>query len=425
MARTIRDSKLDSRAARRRLMSDNKLHWRNIHAGLHLGYRKGKRGGRWLVRAWSGEEERYATATIGTADDDSDADGIKVLSWSQAQEAARERATDLVAKANGKQVGPYTVADAMADYHRRLESQGRVAHGSRRRTELYILPALGKIRLDKITADKLRQWLADTANHPGYNRRGEARCWPASGSPEQDAENKRRRRDSANRVLAVLKAGLNEAFNEGKCQSNAAWASGRLRGFAKASKARGKYLSTPEVKRLVDAAQPGFCELVLGALHTGARYGDLTRMDVGDFNAERGLVMCGNSKGVKPHPVYLTDPGTLFFKRQTANRDAGEPMFRHPETGQRWQKSQQIRPMKKAAEAASLDITFHGLRTTYASHAVMNGVPLNVVAPNLGHSSTRMVERHYGHLADSYVRDTVRRACPDWGIASDDDFVPF
>ena len=37
----------------------------------------------------------------------------------------------------------------------------------------------------------------------------------------------------------------------------------------------------------------------------------------------------------------------------------------------------------------------------WASHAVMNGVPLIVVAKNLGHSDTRMVERHYGHLAPS------------------------
>jgi hypothetical protein len=35
----------------------------------------------------------------------------------------------------------------------------------------------------------------------------------------------------------------------------------------------------------------------------------------------------------------------------------------------------------------------------------MNGVPLMVVAKNLGHADTRMVEKHYGHLAPSYVAD--------------------
>ena len=44
-------------------------------------------------------------------------------------------------------------------------------------------------------------------------------------------------------------------------------------------------------------------------------------------------------------------------------------------------------------------VSFHILRHCYASLAVMNGMPLMVVAKNLGHSDTRMVEKHYGHLS--------------------------
>ena len=39
----------------------------------------------------------------------------------------------------------------------------------------------------------------------------------------------------------------------------------------------------------------------------------------------------------------------------------------------------------------------------------MNGVPLMVVAKNLGHKDTRMVEKHYGHLAPSYVAAAIRK----------------
>jgi hypothetical protein len=42
----------------------------------------------------------------------------------------------------------------------------------------------------------------------------------------------------------------------------------------------------------------------------------------------------------------------------------------------------------------------------------MNGVPLMVVARNLGHSDTRMVELHYGHLAPSYIADAIRGGAP-------------
>jgi hypothetical protein len=45
----------------------------------------------------------------------------------------------------------------------------------------------------------------------------------------------------------------------------------------------------------------------------------------------------------------------------------------------------------------------------------MNGVPLIIVAKNLGHADTRMVEKHYGHLAPSYVADAIRAGAPRFG----------
>jgi hypothetical protein len=46
----------------------------------------------------------------------------------------------------------------------------------------------------------------------------------------------------------------------------------------------------------------------------------------------------------------------------------------------------------------------------------MNGVPLLVVAKNLGHSDTRMVELHYGHLAPSYISDAIHAGAPKFGF---------
>jgi site-specific recombinase XerD len=60
--------------------------------------------------------------------------------------------------------------------------------------------------------------------------------------------------------------------------------------------------------------------------------------------------------------------------------------------------------------------SFHVLRHTYASHLVMNGAPLPVLARNLGHSDTRMAEKHYAHLAPSYVADAIRAAAPALGL---------
>jgi hypothetical protein len=46
----------------------------------------------------------------------------------------------------------------------------------------------------------------------------------------------------------------------------------------------------------------------------------------------------------------------------------------------------------------------------------MAGGPMMVVARNLGHSDTRMVERHYCHLAPSYIADAIRATAPKFGI---------
>jgi integrase len=76
-----------------------------------------------------------------------------------------------------------------------------------------------------------------------------------------------------------------------------------------------------------------------------------------------------------------------------------------------------MRPMADAVSRAKITpaISFHTLRHTWVSLAVMAGMPLMVVARNLGHADTRMVERRYGHLAPSYVADAIRAGAPRFG----------
>ena len=54
----------------------------------------------------------------------------------------------------------------------------------------------------------------------------------------------------------------------------------------------------------------------------------------------------------------------------------------------------------------------------------MRSVPLAVIAAQLGHSDTRMVEKHYGHMSASYVADTVRAAFGSLGIVELSNVVP-
>jgi hypothetical protein len=81
--------------------------------------------------------------------------------------------------------------------------------------------------------------------------------------------------------------------------------------------------------------------------------------------------------------------------------------------------------MLDASERAKIKpaISFHVLRHTHGSTLAMRGVPMGVIAEQLGHADTRMTEKHYAHLAPSYVADTIRAHFPTLGIGGDDSVV--
>src|SRR5215831_4297677 len=108
MARTLQDAKLDTRAARLRLKKRREPHWRSISEGLAVGYRRGAKGGTWIARHYSTEHGRRYQA-IGATDDIADPDGQHVLSFAQAQEAARAWFADLARRDRVEaMVGSYT-----------------------------------------------------------------------------------------------------------------------------------------------------------------------------------------------------------------------------------------------------------------------------------------------------------------------------
>ena len=55
------------------------------------------------------------------------------------------------------------------------------------------------------------------------------------------------------------------------------------------------------------------------------------------------------------------------------------------------------------------EFVFHGLRHTYASDLVRQGVPLDIVAKQLGHSNTITVSNTYGHLAEQFREEQIRK----------------
>jgi integrase len=416
MARRVKDKALDSRAAREKLRISGKPYYRLLEPGLHLGYRKLRgRAGTWVARHYVGNQS-YETESIGTADDQSDADGVMVLNFWEATEKARERAVGRAHAAAGK-TGPLTVADVINEYLAYLEVNKKTARDARYRAEAFILPMLGNVEVETLTTDRLREWLTRVAKMP-------ARLRTKKGEEQRhrdhtpDAEAMRPRKVSANRILAILRAALNRAWKDGRVSSRGSWE--RVDPFKGVAVARMRYLDIAEAKRLVNACDREFRALVQAALHTGCRYGELACLTIEDFEHDSGTLRIRTSKSGKSRHVVLTDEGTAFFAGLRAGRAKGEIMLRRSNGGA-WTKSLQSLPMARACKRAGIApaISFHGLRHSYASLAVMAGMPLMVLARNLGHVDTKMVEAHYGHLADTYIVKEIRERAPQFGFNVD------
>ena len=132
MARRVVDRTIDSREARRKLKARGKPYWRAIGRGLHVGYRKGKTSGVWVIRRYLGQQT-YQLETIAEADDIQDSNGLEILDFWQAQEIARRVRP---------RRGIYTVKHAVDAYVERLEGRPS-GYDTKKRLEAFVLPAFG------------------------------------------------------------------------------------------------------------------------------------------------------------------------------------------------------------------------------------------------------------------------------------------
>jgi integrase len=420
MARTVRDVQLASRTSRHRLKARGKPYWRAIDPGLHIGYRKPLKGtGRWVVRHYDGRQI-YQTMTIASADDISDPNGVDVLSFEQAQREARRLRDARANEASGRG-RPITVSAVIERYLEALAGRGRDTADTRSRINSMILPALGHIELSQLTTERIRHWIREMVNKPPRLRtaRGEPQRYRKLDEGEEAV---RRRRSTVNRVAAILKAALANAFRDGLVASDQSWR--RVKLFENVTAARVRYLSVAEARALINACLPDFRNMVTAALQTGARYSELARLHVHDFNPDSGTVSILKSKSGRARHVALTEEGMAFFSELCAGRPGTDLLLRRADL-QPWGSSNQIAPMVAACREARISppLGFHALRHTYASHSVMGGAPLVVVAAALGHADARMVSRHYGHLAQSYIADAIRAAAPRFGIFSTERLV--
>ncbi|MCH7476280.1 MAG: site-specific integrase, partial [Gemmatimonadetes bacterium] len=167
------------------------------------------------------------------------------------------------------------------------------------------------------------------------------------------------------------------------------------------------FLTHAEAEILVAAVDAWLYPLVIMALTTGARRGELMALTWGDIDFRRGLVVFRMTKNGEPRTIKMSATARATLKAiETRTPTPAARVFRN-RTGGRVSKSGIAYAWEKATKAANLDgFRFHDLRHSAASFMVQAGVPLNTVRVVLGHKSLTMTLR-YAHLAPDHQADAM------------------
>ena len=164
MTKTLAEAQITTKNARSKLPQG--LHLRTIDPATHLGYRKGVRGGNWVVRRYLGDG-KYEQDTLGAADDALPANGGDTLDYSQALAKAKLWVIQKQADAKAKASGPVlTVRMAVDEYiqfreHRERQDagEGSLKRDTRSRLTKYVLgTSLADKHLHRLDEDDLVNW---------------------------------------------------------------------------------------------------------------------------------------------------------------------------------------------------------------------------------------------------------------------------
>ena len=392
-------------------------YWWSIATSRHLGiYRPHAKVCTWTAR-YLPVDKLYKQKALGPAlDAGQGAMGFGVAlrlaeAWFAAPDVANMAHTARpVERMTGVSFCPigdlYTVGHARADY----TAWTKIAHspGGHYNTLALINHHLADellfVAADAVTPHHLRRLAHRVLERPpkfGFQRER-----PKVRLCDLTSEDLRRRKLTFNSLVTILRMALRLAWENGHLDAERTWRC--LRRLPVNHTPRRDFLDRPQCRRLLDECSPALRRLVMAALYTGCRIGELGQLRVEDVAYQIYGLRIPAFKRSPARFVFLPDEGMAFFQQCCVGRAPRDHVLLS-ESGRIWRR-QHAGPFRLAAARAGLPSTFvfHGLRHTYASDLICHGVPLEVVARQLGHADTRTVASTYGHLAERYREEMIR-----------------
>ncbi len=210
-----------------------------------------------------------------------------------------------------------------------------------------------------------------------------------------------------NRYFAALRRFLNLAIAEGFLSHNP------VKGvkFFPEPVGRLRYLTDAEIAQLREALSPEHWSAVAFSLETGLRLSEQFHARWDCVNSEQGILTIPLSKSGKTRHVILSEAAQSIL-RNLSTWAYSPYLFPSPlNAGQPLQgRNFVVKVYEPALNQAGIQgATWHTLRHTFASRAVMAGVDIRTVQELMGHSTITMTMR-YTHLSPTHLRTAVNKA---------------
>jgi integrase len=399
VARKVSFSPLESRSARLR----SKIRRRpysgpSLARGISLMYRRNKTNGTWVLKASDGHGS-YWTKSFALADDFEDADAKNVLTFYQAQDAAKRLARGEDGSADSS---PIAVYGALKDYRRDLEARNANPYNAESPRVHLTKVLLGK-PVQLLNAHELKKWRDGLLG----------KIAPAT----------------INRVCRCLCAALKMTRqHDERIQNRQAWETG-LAALPDAHGARNLIISDDKAREFVAAAysrddQLGLLVDVLAV--TGARPSQAVRLrvkDLHDHPVRPKLMMPKSAKGggrnrsakkAERYSVPITAQLASRLREAAKGRAADAPLLTQVD-GSAWGDNpgqSYHRHIDKIVTEIGLDptvMTIYRLRHSSVVRQLLLGVPIRLTA-STHNTSVAMIERTYSKYITEHSDDISRRA---------------
>jgi integrase len=204
---------------------------------------------------------------------------------------------------------------------------------------------------------------------------------------------------SVNKNISILKAMFRKAVDWDMMVEEETLKQIRRVKLLSENNRRLRYLSKEEYQTLINACDKHLRPIVITALNTGMRKGEILSLKWDNVDLKNGFILLDITKNGNRREIPIN--ATLRHTLQDITRRLDVPyVFYDKKTANPYQEVK--RSFKTALRKSKIhDFKFHDLRHTFASHLVMAGVDITTVKELLGHKTLTMTLR-YAHLAPSH-----------------------